>query len=91
MKVDVQDLDADFLVFSNYIRSQPSILCTSRSFTLRSKSEASKFGLMQITRQRVRPAMDVNTTEICPTCFGNYKRGVSQSVATQMATYDRVI
>ncbi len=30
----------------------------------------SKFGLMQITRQRVRPAMDVNTTEQCPTCFG---------------------
>lgn len=30
----------------------------------------SKFGLMQITRQRVRPAMDVTTDEICPTCFG---------------------
>lgn len=30
----------------------------------------SKFGLMQITRQRVRPAMDVNTSEICPACFG---------------------
>ena len=30
----------------------------------------SKFGLMQITRQRVRPAMDVNVEEICPTCFG---------------------
>ncbi len=30
----------------------------------------SKFGLMQITRQRVRPAMDVNTDETCPTCFG---------------------
>lgn len=30
----------------------------------------SKFGLMQITRQRVRPAMDVNTAENCPTCFG---------------------
>ncbi|KAA6332058.1 Ribonuclease G [termite gut metagenome] len=30
----------------------------------------SKFGLMQITRQRVRPAMDINTTETCPTCFG---------------------
>ncbi|NDW13443.1 Rne/Rng family ribonuclease [Bacteroides sp. 214] len=30
----------------------------------------SKFGLMQITRQRVRPAMDVNTSEDCPTCFG---------------------
>lgn len=30
----------------------------------------SKFGLMQITRQRVRAAMDVNTSESCPTCFG---------------------
>ena len=30
----------------------------------------SKFGLMQITRQRVRPAMDVSTAETCPTCFG---------------------
>ncbi|MDR0972651.1 MAG: Rne/Rng family ribonuclease [Prevotellaceae bacterium] len=33
----------------------------------------SKFGLMQITRQRVRPAMDVTTTESCPTCFGTGK------------------
>lgn len=30
----------------------------------------SKFGLMQITRQRVRPAMDVNVEETCPTCNG---------------------
>ena len=30
----------------------------------------SKFGLMQITRQRVRPAMDVSVEETCPTCFG---------------------
>ena len=30
----------------------------------------SKFGLMQITRQRVRPAMDVRVDESCPTCFG---------------------
>ena len=30
----------------------------------------SKFGLMQITRQRVRPAMNVNVEETCPTCFG---------------------
>lgn len=30
----------------------------------------SKFGLMQITRQRVRPAMDVTVEETCPTCFG---------------------
>ena len=33
----------------------------------------SKFGLMQITRQRVRPAMDVNVDETCPTCGGTGK------------------
>ena len=33
----------------------------------------SKFGLMQITRQRVRPEMDVATSEVCPTCFGKGK------------------
>ena len=33
----------------------------------------SKFGLMQITRQRVRPVMDVNVEESCPTCFGTGK------------------
>lgn len=30
----------------------------------------SKFGLMQITRQRVRPVLDFTTTEVCPVCFG---------------------
>lgn len=30
----------------------------------------SKFGLMQITRQRVRPALDIVTTETCPSCYG---------------------
>ena len=30
----------------------------------------SKFGLMQITRQRVRPALDITTTEKCPSCYG---------------------
>ena len=29
-----------------------------------------KFGLMQITRQRVRPEMHISTTEKCPTCNG---------------------
>lgn len=35
----------------------------------------SKFGLMQITRQRVRPALDITTEESCPSCFG---KGVVQ-------------
>lgn len=30
----------------------------------------SKFGLMQITRQRVRPVLDINTSETCPSCHG---------------------
>jgi len=30
----------------------------------------SKFGLMQITRQRVRPEMHIETTEKCPSCLG---------------------
>lgn len=30
----------------------------------------SKFGLMQITRQRVRPALDIVTAETCPSCGG---------------------
>lgn len=30
----------------------------------------SKFGLMQITRQRVRPAIDLDLDESCPTCHG---------------------
>ncbi len=31
----------------------------------------SKFGLMQITRQRVRPEMHIDTTEKCPSCLGS--------------------
>ena len=30
----------------------------------------STFGLMQITRQRVRPALDIVTAESCPSCHG---------------------
>jgi ribonuclease G len=35
----------------------------------------SKFGLMQITRQRVRPEMIVSTDEKCPVCHGEGKTG----------------
>ncbi|MDP4222476.1 MAG: Rne/Rng family ribonuclease [Bacteroidota bacterium] len=33
----------------------------------------SKFGLMQITRQRVRPEMNIVTDEVCPSCQGTGK------------------
>ncbi|MDR3367364.1 MAG: Rne/Rng family ribonuclease [Prevotellaceae bacterium] len=35
----------------------------------------SKFGLMQLTRQRVRPEMKIQTQEACPTCNGTGKVG----------------
>ena len=37
----------------------------------------SKFGLMQITRQRVRPEIQINTAEVCPTCNGTGKINAS--------------
>ena len=33
----------------------------------------SKFGLMQITRQRTRPEVSIDTTEMCPSCNGSGK------------------
>ncbi|MBR5834624.1 MAG: ribonuclease E/G, partial [Bacteroidales bacterium] len=42
-----------------------------------------KFGLMQITRQRVRPATEINTQEVCPVCNGTGK--ISSSVVIDEA------
>ena len=33
----------------------------------------SKFGLMQITRERVRPEVKIDTSEVCPSCKGSGK------------------
>jgi len=33
----------------------------------------SKFGLLQVTRQRMRPEMNINTSEVCPACNGTGK------------------
>jgi len=33
----------------------------------------SKFGLMQVTRQRMKPEVNINTQEVCPTCNGTGK------------------
>ncbi len=35
----------------------------------------SKFGIMQITRQRMRPEVNINTQENCPSCQGTGKIG----------------
>ena len=51
----------------------------------------SKFGLMQITRQRVRPEMHVETAEACPTCNGTGKIQpailLEEHVKAEIATY----
>jgi ribonuclease G len=33
----------------------------------------SKFGIMQLTRQRMKPEMNINTQELCPSCQGTGK------------------
>ena len=47
-----------------------------------------KFGLMQITRQRVRPATEINTTEVCPACNGTGK--ITSSVVIDEAIERRL-
>ena len=43
-----------------------------------------KFGLMQITRQRVRPELNIVTKEICPTCGGTGKISPTLLVSDQI-------
>ncbi|MBO8456163.1 MAG: Rne/Rng family ribonuclease [Bacteroidetes bacterium] len=47
-----------------------------------------KFGLMQITRQRVRPAIEINTSEVCPVCHGTGK--ITSSVVIDEAIERRL-
>jgi ribonuclease G len=44
----------------------------------------SKFGLMQITRQRVRPEVNIITKETCPSCNGTGKIQASIMVADKL-------
>ena len=47
----------------------------------------SKFGLMQITRQRVRPELNIITKEVCPTCNGTGKVSATIQVADVVEEY----
>ena len=46
----------------------------------------SKFGLMQITRQRIRPVMNIETTEICPSCLGKGKIASAINIVENIQT-----
>jgi len=45
----------------------------------------SRFGLIQITRQRVRPQIDINTSEVCPSCNGTGKIQASILIADEIS------
>lgn len=47
----------------------------------------SPFGLIQITRQRVRPEMAVVTNEKCPTCMGSGEIASSVSIVDDIETH----
>jgi ribonuclease G len=51
----------------------------------------SKFGLIQITRQRVRPEMNVVTVEKCPTCGGSGEIQASVLIIDQIENSLRYI
>lgn len=44
----------------------------------------SKFGLVQITRQRVRPEVKISTAELCPTCKGTGEIGPSVLISDEI-------
>ena len=46
----------------------------------------SKFGLMQITRQRVRPELNIKTSEACPSCSGSGKISASIAIADMITS-----
>jgi ribonuclease G len=60
-----QSLQKEMVEFMKKDRAQHTIL------------PISKFGLMQITRQRVRPEVAINTAEVCPSCSGSGKISAS--------------
>ena len=75
--------DIGGLIIIDYIdmrnaEHRKQLLSTMRSAMRKDRAQhtilpLSKFGLMQITRQRVRPEVKINTAEICPSCNGTGK------------------
>lgn len=51
----------------------------------------SKFGLMQITRQRVRQEMNIDTSEECPGCGGTKRSGATLLIIDEMENNIRLV
>jgi len=46
----------------------------------------SRFGLLEMSRQRLRPSIRESTTEVCPRCMGRGRVRIVESMALQMLT-----
>ncbi len=53
--------------------------------------QISRFGLMQITRQRVRPEINITTNENCPTCLGTGKIQASLPLIDQIESRIKLV
>jgi ribonuclease G len=76
--IDMKDAEHKRLVFEQMKKEMKE---DRSKFTI---LPLTKFGLLQITRQRVRPEMNIVTMEKCPTCNGSGKIEASISVADQI-------
>lgn len=72
--IDMKSLDNKKLIYK--VMKEEMIDDKAKSTIL----PLSKFGLMQITRERVRPQMNIITKETCPTCNGTGK--ITASILT---------
>jgi len=68
--VDFIDLDSNENKVKLYKHMQDLMLSDRAKHNI---LPITRFGLMQITRQRVRPATEINTSETCPSCNGTGK------------------
>jgi len=76
--IDMKDNDNKNLIYSSM---KEEMVGDRSKYTI---LPLSKFGLMQITRQRVRPVVDVSTLETCPSCHGTGNITASVNIIDQI-------
>jgi ribonuclease G len=54
-------------------------------------AQPSKFGVIEMTRQRVRPETDIQTTEVCPSCNGTGEISASILIVDEIANQLRYL
>jgi ribonuclease G len=79
--IDMRGMDNKKLIFNKMKEEMESDRAKHTVLPL------SKFGLMQITRERVRPQMNIATKEVCPTCNGTGKITASILVTDQIENH----